>query len=343
MRSRRLFVAVLVVVAASSAGLAAVLRSGNGDERAAKTSVDTQRGVLVVDQGRGSCFFTEGAFPYVKLESADGNVVVERLARDTRCVLPLLRLQVEAGRYRLVSYQRPCEGSCPRRGARGLDPPTPQCAATVEIRPEQTLTALVRPLGGRGCRIVVGKRLGPADARRTALATCRDIADNRERPTELGTAYAATAFRGFEAPIRQAAAEGCAEGIRTVTHPIRFVLAGPLSAGKKVDVEITNVGTRPYLFEAFYQACFLAYFDASGRRFIIPPGTHCDLRAKEAIPPGGTRRLFTWNLDECVKDAWGCVRSRPLPPGTYTIRGRFKPAAGAGSVSAAATFEITAG
>jgi hypothetical protein len=151
-----------------------------------------------------------------------------------------------------------------------------------------------------------------------------------------------TAFRGFGPAIQQAAVEACAEGIRTVTHPIRFVLSGPLSVGQKVDVEITNVGTRPYLFEALYQACFLAYFDASGRQFIIPPGTHCDLRAKEAIRPGETRRLFTWNLDECIKDAWGCVRRRPLPPGTYTMKGRFKPAAGAGSVRAARTFEIRA-
>ena len=341
-RSRRLLVSVLVLVAASSAGVAALLLSGHGDERAAKTSVDAQRGVLIVDQGRGPCFFTEGALPYVKLESADGHVIVERLVRDTRCVLPLLRLQLQAGHYRLVSYQRPCEGSCPRRGGRGLDPPTPQCAATLDITPEQTLTALVRPLGGRGCRIGVGERIGPADARRTALVTCRDIADGREWPTECAAAYAVTAFRGFEAPIRQAAAEACAEGIRTMTHPIRLVLDGPLVVGK-IAVEIANVGPRPYLFEAFYQACFLAYFDASGRRFIIPPGTHCDLRAKEPIRPGETKRLFTWRLDECVKDAWGCVRSRPLPPGKYTITGRFKPAAGAASVRAAATFEITAG
>jgi hypothetical protein len=83
MRSRRLLVAVLVLVAASAAGLAAVLSSGHGDERAAKTSVGAQRGVLIVDQGR-SYFFTGGALPYAKLESADGQVVVERLVRDTR-------------------------------------------------------------------------------------------------------------------------------------------------------------------------------------------------------------------------------------------------------------------
>ena len=26
-----------------------------------------------------------------------------------------------------------------------------------------------------------------------------------------------------------------------------------------------------------------------------------------------------------MKDRWGCIKSRALPPGTYTIKGRFKP------------------
>ena len=107
--------------------------------------------------------------------------------------------------------------------------------------------------------------------------------------------------------------------------PIRFVLADRYAMGETIDVLIENVGRRAYVFQWPYQACFLRYFDASGRRFIIPPGTHCDLLSEEPIRPGERKRLFTWSLDECVKDDWGCVKSRLLPPGTYTIKGRFEP------------------
>jgi hypothetical protein len=106
--------------------------------------------------------------------------------------------------------------------------------------------------------------------------------------------------------------------------PIRFVLGDSYEAGETVDVVIENLGTRPYVFQAYYQACSLSYIDSSGRRFIIPPGTHCDLLAEETIKPGERKKLFSWHLDECVKYNWGCVKSRPLAPGTYTIKGRFK-------------------
>ena len=107
---------------------------------------------------------------------------------------------------------------------------------------------------------------------------------------------------------------------------IRFVLADRYVVGETVDVRIENVGTRGYVFQVYYQACFCPYLDSSGRRFIVPPGTHCDLLAEETIEPGERKTLFTWRLDECVKDRWGCIE-RPLPPGTYTIKGRFKPKA----------------
>ena len=124
--------------------------------------------------------------------------------------------------------------------------------------------------------------------------------------------------------------------------PIRFVLEDSYDAGGTVDVVIENSGTRAYVFQAYYQACFLSYFDSSGRRFIIPPGTHCDLLAEQTIRPGEHRKLFRWELDECVKDRWGCLKSRPLPPGTYTIKGRFNPKAGGPPARVETTFTIVA-
>jgi hypothetical protein len=31
--------------------------------------------------------------------------------------------------------------------------------------------------------------------------------------------------------------------------------------------------------------------------------------------------------ERVCQDEWGCVRSRPLRPGTYTLKGNFKPKA----------------
>ena len=122
--------------------------------------------------------------------------------------------------------------------------------------------------------------------------------------------------------------------------PIRFVLNDSYEAGETVAVAIENIGTKAYVFQSYYQACSLSYFDSKGRPFIIPPGTHCDLLAEETIRPGERKKLFTWKLDECVKDAWGCVESRPLAPGTYTIKGLFKPKVAGPRARAETTFRI---
>jgi hypothetical protein len=124
--------------------------------------------------------------------------------------------------------------------------------------------------------------------------------------------------------------------------PIRFLLSDSYEAGATVDVVIENIGSRPYVFQSYYQACFLSYFDSSGRRFIIPPGTHCDLLSEETIKPGERKKLFSWDLDECVKDNWGCVKSQPLAPGTYTIKGRFKPKIAGPRAQAETKFMIVA-
>jgi hypothetical protein len=124
--------------------------------------------------------------------------------------------------------------------------------------------------------------------------------------------------------------------------PIRFILGERYAAGETIDVVIENVGPRAYMFESAYQACYLSYFDSSGRRFIIPPGTHCDILAEERIRPGERKKLFSWSLDECVKDQWGCVESRLLPPGVYTIKGRFMPATGGRPARVKTTFRIVA-
>jgi hypothetical protein len=164
-----------------------------------------------------------------------------------------------------------------------------------------------------------------------------------------GSVVALLASRGSDGN-RSRVPERKAESASTTTPsepestrvPIRFVLGDSYKAGETVDVVIENTGTKAYVFQPYYQACFLSYFDSSGRRFIIPPGTHCDLLAEQTIRPGEHRKLFRWKLDECVKDRWGCLKSRPLPPGTYTIKGRFKPKTGGPPARVETTFTIVA-
>jgi hypothetical protein len=124
------------------------------------------------------------------------------------------------------------------------------------------------------------------------------------------------------------------------TGPIKLLFDDAYPARERVNVRIENAGTRIYRYQAFYAACFLSYSDSSGREFKIPPGTHCDILGEQPIEPGQVKRLFVWRLNECVKDRWGCVKSRPLPPGAYVVRGRFEPVGGGKPARAEARFWI---
>ena len=124
---------------------------------------------------------------------------------------------------------------------------------------------------------------------------------------------------------------------------IRFLFEPEYVVGERVAVRLQNLGEEAYEYNAEYQACDLTYREETGREFIIPPGTHCDLVLIATIDPGETRTLFHWDLDECVEDQWGCVESRPLPPGTYTVSGRFRPEGGGDRVRAIGTFRIVEG
>jgi len=122
---------------------------------------------------------------------------------------------------------------------------------------------------------------------------------------------------------------------------IAFVLEDTYEVGERVEVRIVNNGDRAYKYNSTgYEACELTYSDQTGREFIIPPGTHCDLVLIEQIKPGETVKLFEWHLDECTKDRWGCVEEEGLPPGTYTLEGTFRAADGGPPAHAEATFRI---
>jgi hypothetical protein len=115
---------------------------GNGPER----SVGSNRATLRVQQVwiPGS-LYVEGSYSYVRLERAGEEVVQVRLT-DART--PRATIRLEPGSYRLVSFQRPCDGNCG-----SLDPPTDRCDLALEASAEAILEATVRLSPGRGCTI----------------------------------------------------------------------------------------------------------------------------------------------------------------------------------------------
>lgn len=96
-----------------------------------------------VDRSRG--MYVEGSVSYVRVRSSGGRQVVGRRVRK-----PRFRMQrrLAPGRYRVISYQRPCEGNCGL-----LDPPTDRCARPVRILSGGLTEVAVRVRPGRGCRM----------------------------------------------------------------------------------------------------------------------------------------------------------------------------------------------
>lgn len=138
-----------------------------------------------------------------------------------------------------------------------------------------------------------------------------------------------SAWYGQDCPT----ARGCPIPAVDAAPGVVFLLQPEYGAGATVEVSIRNVGPVAYAYRTHYTACDLTYWTASGQRFIIPPGTHCDLANRAALAPGDSTRLFNWSLDECTKDTWGCAAKRPLAPGTYHVRGDFHPVVGEGDAA----------
>jgi D-alanyl-D-alanine dipeptidase len=90
--------------------------------------------------------YTEGAVSFVRVRDAGGDTVVRRRVRHR----PRFRMvrRLPRGRYKVVSYQRPCDGTCSL-----LDPPTDRCARRIRILSGGLTTVSVRVRAGRGCRM----------------------------------------------------------------------------------------------------------------------------------------------------------------------------------------------
>ena len=61
---------------------------------------------------------------------------------------PETTLRLDPGAYRLVSFQRPCDGNC------GIvDPPTDRCSGDIDAKADARVEATVRLSPGDGCTI----------------------------------------------------------------------------------------------------------------------------------------------------------------------------------------------
>jgi D-alanyl-D-alanine dipeptidase len=117
-------------------------------------AADTAPGTLdlrqSIDHSRG--LYAEGSVSYVRVRSAAGRMVVARRVRKPRF---RMRRQLTPGRYRVISYQRPCDGNCTL-----LDPPTDRCARRIRVFSGGLTEVAVRVRPGRGC--VMSRRALPA-------------------------------------------------------------------------------------------------------------------------------------------------------------------------------------
>jgi hypothetical protein len=98
---------------------------------------------------KGSPLPIEGAYAYIRVEQPGGSKVVERRLKGA--AKPSATVELAAGRYRLLSWQRTCDGNCGY-----LDPPSDQCSEGFEVRHDQGLAATVTVRYGSGCRIEFG-------------------------------------------------------------------------------------------------------------------------------------------------------------------------------------------
>jgi hypothetical protein len=83
----------------------------------------------------GDAIPIEGAITFIRVKRPSGRVVLtRRLPASDRITLPL-----RPGRYRLVSWQRLCDGNCGT-----LDPPSHRCARPLTMMAGERLRATIR-------------------------------------------------------------------------------------------------------------------------------------------------------------------------------------------------------
>lgn len=148
-------------VAAVLALLVAAPGCSDGPATARGRPVALHGAPLVIREARAAQpLYVEGSIGYLRVVAVDTGAVL-RKGRVKNAVpgttRRLFKRFVKPGRYRIVSYQRPCDGNCSY-----LDGPTERCDTTIELRDNQPARVTLEVTPGAGCRI----RRGLNDASR---------------------------------------------------------------------------------------------------------------------------------------------------------------------------------
>ncbi len=122
----------------------AALSSGGAD--AARNSSQLPANVLVTEHFVGSVTRIEGSVGYARILNRSGNRIAESVFGDTGQA----GFTLGPGRYRLISYQRPCDANCSNLGA-----PVDKCSKRFRVRARHVVSAIVRVSPGSGCRVRV--------------------------------------------------------------------------------------------------------------------------------------------------------------------------------------------
>lgn len=129
--------------------LACLLFAGCGDEMLGEQGAAR---LVVREELPAEPRYMEGSLSFLRLQATgSSDVVVDgpmTTGQQARGKEPLLDTNLEPGEYRLVSYQRPCQGNCDR-----LEPPTDRCRTTLRLEPKESLTATIVLADDGGCTI----------------------------------------------------------------------------------------------------------------------------------------------------------------------------------------------
>jgi hypothetical protein len=134
----RLLPLVAVLIATAAVAATAALPTGVTNGRLQVRQVLAKNTPLPV----------EGAIPVVAIVRRDGTQVAKRRLGLVR---PSARFSLSPGRYRLLSWQRVCDGNCAI-----LDPPSDRCSRAFMLHRDQRLRATITVRYGSGCRISFG-------------------------------------------------------------------------------------------------------------------------------------------------------------------------------------------
>jgi hypothetical protein len=61
--------------------------------------------------------------------------------------------ELPTGQYRVIAWQRPCDGACPASGEKGLGPLDEVCGTTVSVAGGRRVDAVVQISSDGGCTV----------------------------------------------------------------------------------------------------------------------------------------------------------------------------------------------